>query len=305
LTIGLNSLTNAYAYNSFKFPCSGILRNISFIVITNRDQNQQWQLLFGDVDHQKMNDDTPFSEDVVYVQAAENIISVTGIDFDNEGSEITTQYYQYFIHSKKSLKIRNDRIYNLANVQDAGIRSTVIMQAEFLPYPNAHYKMQYSFDGIASTTNWDSNAIVIPTRLRDVVIEYEAYLDNASEVAGLVQPTILSRGKKVSVTGQLTGIGTFDDLNITGDMRAPGTIDSFLVASPGSGLGYQSGAVRVRDIIAAGEKLGFDIENKKGSVSGLKLDITIHGKTYKERMAFKTLFLDSNAMLTPMEARTL
>lgn len=303
--------TNADGFVQFSFPGAGVLKNISFQLynaLTEIPDQDNWRVALGNINRLNIQDQTPLVDSAfsqVQSSRAKDLIVIQGLDFqDSRANASSVNTYHYFYHSNKTLRVRNDTIYTLGVFGKPTSNSFwILVQGEYYPYSNSYMKFTYSFDDVDDDSNF-ANEVVIPTGLKNAVIEYEAYVsDNEdTEIAARVVPRIIRRNEYD--LDSLGGDGGVIDgvFATTGDVRYGNTVDGFIIGTSKSGLASSQGVLPIRDIIRAGDKITFDIINLKGDITDaetFKLTIVVHGRATGEPTKTKSHFLDSNWWIQP------
>lgn len=301
----VNAILHGYSadeqFQHIQFPCAGYLKNISLQMISMPASNaitDNWRVLFGELDIQSLKAQSPYTDETLVMSHSRdgNYISVQYMDFEvnTTGGD---QVVDYWYHSgNKSITIRSDKVYTLGIFNKlANDIVIILMQAEFQPFKNAYYKQTFVIDTLTASENFAGD-FVIPVSLKNAVLEYDIYVDNASEISAWLQPMILRKDYElVTSTGLVSGAGLLDgSINTSGDIRYGGTIDRITIGSAGAGLASSQGVLPIRDIIREGDRLAFDLTEIKGTFSGIKMTITIHGRTIPTPSRFKSQFCESD-----------
>lgn len=299
---------DADSYFKVSFPCSGVLKNMRMTIrepIAN-DGGDNWRFLFGDFNPAKVELSTPLVSGDEYWSSSRRdpkIFTAQMIDIDPVSD---TGNGQYYFHSSKTMKVRHDAIYYFGIFgKTATAPVAILFEAEFLPYKNAYTKFSWTTDALADTINFDpaNLGFYIPTGMRNAVLEYDIYVDNASEVSFRIIPRIIRSNRVVEEPSTpITGYGIIDSaVAPTGDVRFGNTMDGFLVGSASSGVGSAQGVVPIRDILRAGDYLTFDVESIKGTVTGIKATLTLHGRAIGERLKTKSNFVEGSEIVQPLK----
>lgn len=308
----LDSYTTVDGFALLRFPCAGVLKNISFQINVNATEvNDQdnWRVVLGDVNVSNLMSQTPLVDDSFSIMRSareKNMVIIQGIDYFDEALTATNTG-NYFYHSGKTINIRHDRDYILGifgTPASNGVK--VFVQGEFYPRKNAYTKFKYLFDGLDDGDNWTLE-YVIPTGLRNAVLEYDIYVKDTegTEIAAKIHPRIRpwNQTQLVNATGIKTGVGVVDGSEaIAGDIVYGNSIDDFIIGTASSGIASSQGVLPIRDIIRAGDVLTFDITNLTGDISNAEeftASFTLHGRATGEPTMTRSHFLDSNVILQP------
>lgn len=294
-------LTRLYTQASFaqiQFPASGYLDNISITAFAaggTTSADNAWILSFGKLNTDAQTGLLPTDNTVIALNSSGNVIHVMSSDFQRPvAAGVDDISEEFFYRHPQGMRVRKDTIYTLFIDFSTGTPidgdTFFFITASYTPYKNSEFEMRYTFDDVDSTSENYQKKYLIPTSLRDCYLEYEWYVDNASEVSAFLDLRILRRDQNIR-SDNMAGVGVIDtDTAAAGEVQTPGIGDHILITSAGSGLARGTGIIPIKDIIRAGDAIISDMLAIKGSLTGLLLTVKLVGKTLYSKKRYKTIY---------------
>lgn len=285
----------------FTVPCAGYFNNIS-IVMRMSTTVDHWHVAIGKTNPNNFqNQFTPTAGTWAKVKgkSSANLARWDWSDVVPEQGDVNPEYKVYHGYRNKRLYLKSDELYTISF--DAGTTTGVILviQADFVPYNNAHFKYTYTLNSIAADSD-HNQGLMIPQALKGATLRIFGHVDTATGEHGTLQFRIADRDDPdFDSADYLTGTGVVDTSTgaVVGDTFASMGIYEVMVGQPNNqgGSNQIDTIFAIRKIIHEGDAITYDaIQDAATFTAGdIDLRIELEGKVFqKNKSSFRSHFVE-------------
>lgn len=289
----------------FLVPCAGYFQNIS-VMFRLSTEVDQWHVAFGKVNSENFSNELSPSNGWSYVRSKSDDSNFRVDWADAALEDASTAVIRCLHHAfrSKKLYVKSDEMYMIAFDAPSAVGVTMVVMAEFVPHPNAHYKQTWTTNSIAADSD-HNKGIMIPQAVKNAILRVYGHVDTATGEHGTLQLRIADRDDPdVDSASFLTGFGVFDTGygSVSGDTIASNNVFEVMIGQPNNqgGSNQIDMTFPVRKIIHEGDAITYDLLQDAATFSAGDVDLrfTIEGKAFqKNRSAMRSYFVEGGRII--------